>query len=77
MPRHDRQPTRAKIALDQLEVGPTDGARGELEHELIRSRLRIDKLDESEWRRGDLSWRAQLKGEHVGTLPQMGDRPIG
>jgi hypothetical protein len=67
----------ANLVVDQLEVGPTDGARRDLEHELIRPWLRIDKLDESQWRRGDLSWRGQLKGEHRATLPQIDDMPIG
>jgi hypothetical protein len=36
-----------EIALGQLEVGPTDGAASDLQHDLIRGRLRIYELDET------------------------------
>ena len=77
MPRHDRQPASLEIALDQLEVGPTDGAGDDLQHQLIRSRLGIDQLDESEGCRARGTGRAKLESEHRTTVPQIVRRPSG
>jgi hypothetical protein len=75
--RHDRQPPRLEIALDLLEVGSAHSTSDDFQHELIRSRLGIGKLDELQWRGGRGSGRAKLKSEHRTTVPQIDRTPSG
>ena len=43
MSRHDRQTACLQVAFDELEVGPTHGAGGDAEDELVRCRLGVGR----------------------------------